>query len=149
MTTITRPGLSVSVPSSWRRRRGDPAHGVVVSARAPVLPPSGVRPEIVVRTTTVDHDDVVAWRRDALAGLADVLDDLAVEDDDVYDLDGHEVRYQRFAHRVGSADVLCDQWAWLVGGLAVTLTCSAARDDYPDWCDVFEAVAETVDVGPG
>ena len=147
MTTIALPGLSVSLPSSWRRR-GDPAPGVVVCARAPVLPPSGVRPEIVVATTTLDHDDVDAWRRDALAELADLLVDLAVEDDDTYDLDGHPVRYHRFAHRLGSADVLCDQWAWLVGGLAVTLTCSAAREDYPDWCDVFEAVAETVDLGP-
>ena len=33
---------------------------------------------------------------------------------------------------------------WLVDGLAATLTCSAAREDYPDWCDVFESVAETV-----
>jgi hypothetical protein len=148
MTTIALPGLSVSVPSSWRRR-SDPQHGVVVAARSPVLPPSGVRPELVVRTATLDHDDVVAWRREALDELAEVLVDLAVEDDDVFDLDGREVRYHRFAHRVGTADVLCDQWAWLVDGLAVTLTCSAARVDYPDWCDVFEAVAETVDLGPG
>jgi hypothetical protein len=148
MTTIALPGLSVSVPSSWRRR-ADPQHGVVVAARSPVLPPSGVRPELVVRTTTLDHDDVVTWRREALRELGEVLVDLAVEDDDVFDLDGREVRYHRFAHRVGTADVLCDQWAWLVDGLAVTLTCSAARVDYPDWCDVFEAVAETVDVGAG
>lgn len=140
--------LSVSVPSSWRRRT-DPHHGVVVAARAPVLPPGGYRPELVVRTTTLDHDDVVAWRREALAELADVLVDLAVEDDDVIDLDGHAVRYHRFAHRVGATDVLCDQWAWLAGGLAVTLTCSAAREDYPDWCDVFEAVAATVELGRG
>ncbi|MDO9456661.1 hypothetical protein [Nocardioides sp.] len=150
MTTISIADLSVAVPSTWRHRR-DPAHGVVVAARAPTLPPSGVRPDLVVRTTTVDHDDGAAWRYEALTELAGLLVDFALEDDDVYELDDHEVHYHRFAHRVGTADVLCDQWAWLVGGptggLGVTLTCSAARVDYPDWCDVFEAVAETVELG--
>ena len=59
--------------------------------------------------------------------------------------------YRRFAHRVGAADrCSCDQWAWPVGSAeqGVTLTCSVARDDYPDYCDVFEAIAETVDLGP-
>lgn len=146
MTTIALAHLSVSVPSSWRHRR-DPTHGVVVAARAPSLPRSGIRPELVVRTTTPAHDDADTWRREALDELAQVLVDFALEDDDVYDLDGHEVHYHRFAHRVGTADVLCDQWSWLVDGLTVTLTCSAARVDYPDWCDVFEAVSETVELG--
>ena len=44
--------------------------------------------------------------------------------------------------------MLCDQWAWLGDGLGITLTCSAARQDYLDYCDVFEAVAETVDLLP-
>ena len=56
--------------------------------------------------------------------------------------------YHRFAHRLGAADLLCDQWSWLVDGLGVTLTCSVAREDYPDYCDVFEAIAETVSIGP-
>lgn len=149
MTTIVLsrlPDLSVSVPSSWRRR-DDPARGVVMAARAPVVPASGVRPELVVRIVTVGHDDADAWRRTALRELAVALDDFALEDDDLWDLDGHEVRYHRFAHRLDGVDVLCDQWGWLVDGLGVTLTASAARVDYPEWCDVFEAVAETVVVG--
>ncbi|WP_148612138.1 hypothetical protein [Nocardioides rubriscoriae] len=148
MTRIALASLSLSVcvPARWRHRR-DPARGVVVAARAPSLPPSGVRPELVVRTASVDHDDGLVWRLEALGDLAAVLTDFALEDDDVFDLDGHEVHYHRFAHRVGTADVLCDQWSWLVDGVGVTLTCSAARVDYLDWCDVFEAVAETVEVG--
>lgn len=148
MTTIALAHLSVCVPSTWRHRRGaDVGHGVLVAARAPALPPSGVRPELVLRTAAVDHAGAEEWRRAALAGLAQRLVDFALEDDDVYDLDGHEVHYHRFAHRVGVADVLCDQWSWLADGLGVTLTCSAARVDYPDWCDVFEAVSETVELG--
>jgi hypothetical protein len=155
MTAITRPelpGLSVSVPSSWRRRR-DPRlgdHGVVVSARAPSLPASGVRPELTVRVACVDHDDAALWRRRTLAELATALEDFALEDEDVYDLGGYDVHYHRWAHRLGAADVLCDQWAWLVEGpgvrRGVTLTCAAAREDYPDYCDLFEAVAETVEL---
>ena len=147
MTTIALADLSIAVPTSWRRRH-DPDHGVVVAARAPSLPPSGIRPDLVVRTTTLDHDDGAAWRAQALDELARLLVDFALEDDDVYDIDGHDVHYHRFAHRVGTADVLCDQWSWVLDDLAVTLTCSAARDDYPDWCDVFEAVAETLEPAP-
>jgi hypothetical protein len=55
------------------------------------------------------------------------------------------VAYRRFAHRVGLAALVSDQWAWLTDGVGVTLTCTVAREDYADYCDVFEAVAETVD----
>ncbi|MEO9322624.1 hypothetical protein ABFT23_03985 [Nocardioides sp. C4-1] len=134
---------TLSVPSRWRRRT-EPAPGVVVAARAPSLPPSGVRPELTLHRTAVGHDDHVRWREQALVELAGLLDDLAVEDDDAYDLDGRDVVYHRFAHRVGSADVLCDQWSWLTHGVGTTLTCSAARDDYLDYSEVFEAVAATV-----
>lgn len=144
MKTTQQP--TVSVPTSWRRHP-DPAPGVVVSARAPALPPSGVRPELTLHSAPVDHDEPARWREEALAELAGLLDDLALEDDDAYDLDGREVVYHRFAHRVGSADVLCDQWSWLVDGVGTTLTCSAARDDYLDYSDVFEAVAATVEPG--
>lgn len=142
----SQPHLSVVVPSTWRRRT-DPAHGVLVAARSTVLPPSGVRPELVVRHARVDDGlTLVAWRADALRELAGLLVDFALEDDDEYDLLGHEVAYRRFAHRLGAADVLCDQWAWLVDGWGLTLTCSVAREDYPVYCDVFEAVAETVEL---
>ena len=143
MTTAALAHLSVSVPTSWRRRR-DPGHGVVVAARAPSLPPSGVRPDLVLRTTTVGHDDARAWRHAALGDLAEALVDFALEDDDVYDLGDHEVHYHRFAHRIGTADVLCEQWSWLLDGVGTTLTCSAARVDHPAWCEVFEAIAATV-----
>lgn len=148
-TTSSIADLSVSVPRTWARRRDLP-HGVVVAARAPSMPASGVRPEIVLHARLLDppDDDRLQWRHDALSGLAASLVDFALEDDDVFDLEDREVHYHRWAHRVGTADVLCDQWSWALDetGLAVTLTCSAAREDYPDWCDVFEAVAATVDL---
>lgn len=138
--------LGISVPPSWRRR-SDPDHGVLVAARATQVPPSGVRPELVLRCSSVD-DDLTAWREDAMGELADRLDDFALEDDDEFDLLGRRVAYRRFAHRVGAADVICDQWAWLAHGVGVTLTCSVAREDYSIYCDVFEAIAETVDLLP-
>lgn len=144
-THAVQPEITVSVPPRWPRRT-DPTRGVVVAARAPATPASGVRPELTVRSAWVDGDDLVGWRAEALAGLADVVDDFALEDDDEFDLIGHRVAYRRFAHRVGTADVLCDQWAWLVGGYGITLTCSAAREDYPDHCDLFETVAEAIEV---
>ncbi len=141
---MARADLGIAVPPRWRRR-SDAAHGVLVTARAATLPASGVRPELTLVCTSVDQD-LESWRDEAMRELADRLDDFALEDDDTYDLDGHDVAYRRFAHRLGAADLLCDQWAWVVGGLGITLTCSVAREDYWDYFELFEAVAETVDL---
>jgi hypothetical protein len=138
--------IGICLPVTWRRRSA-PAHGVVVSARSTVVPASGVHPELTLRCVPVDTD-LETWRAEAIGELAVRLVDFDVEDDDAFDLLGHPVAYHRFAHRFGTADVLSDQWAWLSGGLGVVLTCSVARQDYVDYCEVFEAIAETVDVGP-
>lgn len=148
--TEPRPALGreilVDLPVRWHRR-DEPDRGVVVAARPRRVPASGLCPEVVVRCTTV-ADDLVAWRADAIAALGRQLVDFALEDEDGFPLGDHEVAYRRFAHRSGPWDVLCEQWAWLVDGLGVTLTCSVAREDYPTFCDVFEAIAETLDVLP-
>jgi len=141
-----RADLGIALPPSWRRT-SDPDRGVLVSARAVAVPASGVRPELTLRCIPV-AGSLGDWRTQELAELAGRLRDFVVEDEDDFDLLGHDVAYRRFAHRVGVADVLCDQWAWLVDGLGVTLTCSVAREDYWDYCDVFETIAETVEVGP-
>ena len=138
--------IGISLPATWRRRAA-PAHGVVVSARSGVLPASGVHPELTLRCVPVGSD-LAEWRAEAIHDLSHRLLDFDLEDDDAFDLLGRDVAYHRFAHRLGAADVLSDQWAWLVDGLGVTLTCSVAREDYPDYCDVFEAIAETVSIGP-
>ena len=138
--------LGIALPPTWRRRR-DPAHGVLVTARATVLPPSGVRPELTL-TCVAEDRPLGEWRAEAMRELATLLDGFDLEDDDEFDLFGHDVAYRRFAHRLGAADLLCDQWAWRVGTAGVTLTCTVAREDYWDYCDVFEAIAETVDVAP-
>jgi hypothetical protein len=146
MTNSPDPDIGISLPVNWRRRPA-PSHGVVVSARSSVLPDSGVHPELTLRCAVVDTG-LLEWRTAAIGELSARLLDFDLEDDDVFDLLGNEVAYHRFAHRLGSADVLSDQWAWLAEGLGVTLTCSVAREDYPDYCDVFEAIAETVSIGP-
>lgn len=143
---ITENDVTLTVPRTWHVRRNLP-HGVVLAARPRTVPTGGLSPEIVLRCTAVD-DDLPTWRREALDGLRDQLVDFALEDADQYDLGDHRVAYHRFAHRFGAADVLCDQWAWLVDGLGVTLTCSVARDDYLTYCDLFEDIAATVDVVP-
>ncbi len=144
---VSGPGrLGIVLPPGWRRR-ADPDHGVLVAARCAALPASGVRPELVVRWTRVD-DDLVAWRARAMTELGGLLADFDLDDAEEYDLLGRRVAYRRFAHRVGTADVLSEQWAWLGGGVGVTLTCSCAREDYPHYGDVFEEVAGTVDLLP-
>ncbi|MEJ7832170.1 MAG: hypothetical protein WKF79_04600 [Nocardioides sp.] len=138
--------LGIALPVSWRRR-ADPDRGVLVTARSGVVPASGVRPELTLRCTPVT-DGLRPWRAAAMAELAERLVDFDLEDEDDFDLDGHDVAYRRFAHRHGPADLMCDQWAWVVEGLGITLTCSVAREDYADYCDVFEAIAETVELDP-
>ena len=76
--------------------------------------------------------------------LADARPEFDLEDHDDFDLAGHDVTYRRY-HRAGGSDVLCEEWTWLVDGRGLVLTGAVAREDYMDYCDVFEAVAETVD----
>lgn len=138
---------------------------MLLAARATWLPPSGVRPELVLRICRADAgEDLTAWRERVMGELADLLVDFTLEDggeddgrdcgnaDGEYDLTGHPVAYRRFAHRLGSADVLCDQWAWLAveagAGVGVTLTCSVAREEYGEYCEAFQAIAASLDLSP-
>lgn len=139
--------IAVAVPHQWATR-SDPGHGIVLAARCRQAPPSGFAPEVVVRGTPVDLD-LHVWRTDAMASMALQLDGFEIEDADQFDLGGEPVDYHRFSHRVGSVDVVCDQWSWVVDGVGVTLTGSVAREDYADYCDLFEDVAATVEIAPG
>ena len=138
--------VSVSVPQPWAAR-SDPDHGIVVAARSREVPPSGFPPELVVRSVPVETD-LATWRSEVAEVMAVQLDGFELEDDDEFRLGDHVVAYRRFAYRHGATDVVCDQWAWVVDGVGVTLTGSVARDDYATYCDLFEDVAATVDVVP-
>lgn len=143
---ITDNDVLVTVPRTWHSRR-HPGPGIVLASRPRTVPASGVSPEVVLRCTAVDLD-LRTWRSQALLDLRAQLADFALEDADELDLGDHRVTYCRFAHRFGAADVLSDQWAWVVDGLGVTLTCTVAREDYPTYCDLFEDIAATVDILP-
>ncbi len=138
--------VTLTVPRTWHTRR-NLGHGIILAARPRTMPASGVSPEIVVRCRQVELD-LTVWRGQALLDLRAQLVDFALEDADLFDLGDRRVAYHRFAHRFGATDVLCDQWAWLVDTLGVTLTCTVAREDYLTYCDLFEDVAATVDVLP-
>ncbi len=148
MTTSGTPSLTLAVPRRWATF-DDPAPGVALVSRAPTPTPSGFTPELTLRTGPVDAPTLAEWRREAMAALALQLDDLEVEDTDEVDLDGEPVGYARFSHLIGGIDVVCDQWAWLRGGIGVTLTGTVARVDYADYADLFEDVAATVRTGGG
>jgi hypothetical protein len=142
------PGADVriSVPASWRRT-SDPACGVLVAATATTVPPSGFRPSVRLRCEPAP-DAASAWSAHCVSELRSTREEFALEDEDDYDLGRHHVGYRRYAHRLRGADVLCDEWAWLVDGIGFVLTCSVAREDYLDYCDVFEAIAQTVEPPP-
>lgn len=137
--------LTIALPPRWRRR-SDPEHGVLVHARAGGVPPSGTAPELVLRCTPVD-DGLTAWRRAAHTELGQRLVGFDLEDEDAFELAGRPVVYARFAHRLGSAELVSEQWSWLIGRTGITLTGTVAREEYADYCDVFEAVAATFEPG--
>jgi hypothetical protein len=142
---MTLSDLTIALPPRWRRR-ADPDHGVLVHARAPVATSAGTRPELVLRCAAVD-DDLETWRAAAAADLADQLAGFDLEDEDAFELEGRPVVYARFAHRLGTAELVSEQWSWLLGRTGVTLTGTVAREDYADYCEVFEAVAATFEPG--
>ncbi len=138
--------VSMRIPRSWQVRTA-PEAGVLAATRPGTVPPSGVSPELVLRAAPAEGD-LASWRAAAHVDLASQLTGFALEDEDVFDVNGREVHYSRFGHRYGVVDVVCDQWSWLVDGVGVTLTGLVAREDYATWCDVFDAVAETVEIVP-
>ncbi|TQK69252.1 hypothetical protein FBY23_1013 [Nocardioides sp. SLBN-35] len=143
------PAVSLAVPRRWATF-DDPAPGVSLVAQAPAAAPSGFTPELALHTGPVDGgSSLTDWRHQAMSTLASQLDALEIEDSDVVDLDGEPVAYTRFSHRIGGADVMCDQWAWLHDGVGVTLTGSVGRAEYADYCDLFEDVAATVEIKDG
>jgi hypothetical protein len=137
--------LTIALPPRWRRR-SDPEHGVLVHARAGGVPAGGAAPELVLRCAPVD-DDLAAWRRAAHAELAQRLVGFDLEDEDAFELAGRPVVYARFGHRLGLAELVSEQWSWLIGRTGITLTGTVAREEYADYCDVFEAVAATFEPG--
>ncbi|MCL2543403.1 MAG: hypothetical protein FWE71_13245 [Nocardioidaceae bacterium] len=138
--------ISLELPPGWLKR-ADPDTGVAVRSRPRRHHADGVPPEIVVRSRPVE-DGLAEWRRETLDALARQLDRFEVEDEDSYDLGMQRVHYHRFGHRLGVAELITEQWSWLVDGLGVTLTCTVARQDYAAYCDLFEDVAATVEVRP-
>ena len=123
------------MPPRWVRvRRGYSAPGVHGSGLAPRL----------------EHRSSPSRDR-STTGASHVVDadaarpDYDLEDDDCFDVAGHETVYRRFGHTVSGVPVLSDEWLWVVDGVAHLLLGTVAAEDYEDYCDVFESVAETFD----
>jgi hypothetical protein len=134
MTPGRRP---VAMPRRWVRvRQGYAAPGVHGSGMAPRLEHRAV-------TFTGALDD---WH--AQVSSTDVSRaDYELEDEECFDISGHETVHRRFGHRVSSVAVLSDQWLWVVNGTAHQLLGTVAAEEYEDYCDIFESVAETFDPG--
>ena len=137
------PDPALTLPNRWRRIE-PPEPEVVLAARAPMLSPCGVAPALELRRRPV-RGGLAPWRDAELTALATQLRFFELEDQHFYDLRGHHVAYARYTHLPTGVDLVCDQWAWLVGGVGSLLTCTVAREEYADLCDVFEAVAASFD----
>lgn len=144
--SMTRAEPVICLPSRWRSRAGE--FDVLLVAEPTRSPDSGVRPRLVLHVAPVDADRD-GWRHRVLLRLAERATDTEVdiEDEDDLDVAGREVVYARFGHGGDQAHLISDAWAWWVDGVETTVTATVARVDYAEYCDVFEAVAETVEPG--
>lgn len=120
-------GDAVVWPPGWRRE----TIGGAVVATSPTRPDG--RPPARLE-----------WRRGAPEP-----DGAVVEDEDRYDLVGHDVGYRRLGHRTGGVDLVSEEWRWQVGGEQLVLTGTVPRADYLAVCDLFEEVAAAVDPTSG
>jgi hypothetical protein len=127
------------MPPRWVRVRG--------AYVAPGVHGSGLAPRLVHRAEafTGSLDD---WR-DRCADADARRQAYELEDDESFDVAGHETVYRRFGHDLSGVPVLSDQWLWVVSGVAHVLVGTVAAEDYEDYCDVFESVAETFDPDSG
>ncbi|MBC2962530.1 hypothetical protein [Nocardioides deserti] len=138
----------LTLPPGWHTHP-DPAPDVLVAARG-TPSCSGVPPELVLRRAELpaaSADDLAAWRTAAVADLRRLLDRFALEDTELLDVQGRDVLYQRFAHRGIGAELVTEQWSWLVGRRGLTLSGTVALEDYADLCEVLEDAAASVEPG--
>ncbi|MGH3346956.1 MAG: hypothetical protein ACRDO4_08230, partial [Nocardioides sp.] len=119
------PHDAIVWPPGWRRRS---VGGAVVATGPPR--PDGARPARL------------EWRRGA---PSPEVEDAVVEDEDRYNLAGHEVSYRRLGHRADGVELVSEEWRWQVGDEVLVLTGTVPRADYLTVCDLFEEVAAGVD----
>jgi hypothetical protein len=138
MTTMTTRRRPVTMPPRWVRvRRGYAAPGIHAS---------GFAPRLDHRAEPYDGS-LQDWHLRIAAEDAS-RSGYELEDNDCFEIAGHETVYRRFGHTVSGVPALSDQWLWVVGGVAYQLLGTVAAQDYEDYCDLFESVAETFDPGP-
>lgn len=126
------------VPRDWSCVT-DPAPHVVVSLTPRWCPASGYLPWLTVtRTPTRDRSPTADAVTEAL-GLADAW----IEDEDAYDTDFGRCSYLRVGFTEDDVPLVAEIWSWDGNGELWTLTACLARDDLPDFTDVFDEVAET------
>ena len=141
---VGRDDISIGVPSHWRQS-SDLDHGIVMAARAPATPGSGFVPRFVLDAEPVDCS-FESWQESALAALGDQLQGFDQEDTDDYQLGHEHARYRRVSFVSSEHNLVSEQWCWLIEGVGLTLTGTVAREDYADFCDLFEDVAGTLAV---
>lgn len=127
---VTVPRRWVEVPGGWA---------------APGLHRHGVAPRLEHRAEPC-AGDLARWA--AVVAVADAsLPDFDLEDDDAFDLEGRDVVYRRYAHASAhwGVPLMSEQWLWVVDGVGHRLVGTVARQEYADYCDVFESVAATFD----
>lgn len=136
-----RTELEIAVPPGWEVAR-DVAPDVPLVLAARAAPDLDVIPTVAVSVTPTElclADHQTGLR----AELTARLEAAEVDDPDLYDIGDEEVSYLRVWHRCEDADVVSEVWSWVVDGLAWSVTASVGAPDYPDYCDLFEAVAAT------
>ena len=87
-----------------------------------------------------------SWQEKALATLSDLLQRFEEEDTDDYPVGEDLARYRRVSFVSSEQHLVSEQWCWLIEGVGFTLTGTVAREDYADFCDLFEDVAGTFSV---
>ena len=144
---VGRDDISIAVPSGWSRA-SDLDHGILMAARAPTAPGSGFVPRFVLDAEPVDSS-FESWQENAVTALSDQLQRFDEEDTDDYHVGPELARYRRVSHVSSvSSDhhLVSEQWCWLIEGVGFTLTGTIAREDFADFCDLFEDVAGTFSV---
>ncbi len=129
------------LPTGWTTHRSK-SEGVLLSTRAPAPGPSGRSPSMCLMRDRVSGS-AAHWAQGVVADLARRRTDFDLDDEDVYLIGATDATYRRYGFRLGDDDLLCEEWSWLIDGSGYTLRCTAAREDYETFCDLFEQVAET------
>ena len=136
-------GVEIALPAAWFVSRDH--FGVALIAVDPREDAGSFRPNLNVAIRSAPSNESLAdVAAEELAAAGDVLTDLSVDTIEPATVAEHPGIRTSATYRSGRAAVRLEQWTAPSGGAIVTVSCSAAEEEWDGYRPVFERCVQSL-----